>query len=354
MTGARPPVRLRRVAWDAARWESIVSGHAEAEPFHGAAWIGYLQEAFGVEPVVAEVIQDGIVVGHALGGIVRRLGIRILGSPLRGWGTEFLGFLLDDGIDRRAVADAYAAFAFRELGCLHLELGDANLTVPAMTGSRFHLEPGITYSVDLTLDEPALLGGMRPRTRTYVRQAERAGLVVSTALDPTDDPDFAADYHAQLTEVFARQGLAPTYGLDRVRSLIRCVAPSGNLLRLRVRDASGETLSTAIVMGRNRRAVLWGAASRRDLGGSHPNEAMHWAAMRFWRDRGVTTYDLGGAGDYKAKFGAVVVPTPRFVASRSPVLDIGRSAVRSAFRARQVIAGRLRRTPPQPSGSTDD
>ena len=331
-------VNIERRPYDAGAWEAVVSAHPEAEPFHGAAWLDYLNVAFGAEPVVATVRLDGRAVGHIVGAVVRSYRVRILGSPLRGWGTEYLGFLLDPGIDRRLVADALLPFAFHDLGCLHVELGDSALTVDAMAGSAYRLEPGITWVVDLRPDESAILGTMRQTTRNYVRQAERKGVMVEVATDP----EFADDYHTQLTEVFGRQGLAPTYGVDRVRTLLATVGPSGALLCLRVRDPQGRSIATGIFVGRNQRAVLWGAAFRRDDAGHHPNEAMHWEAMRYWRARGATVYDLGGAGDYKAKFGATVAPTPRFVASRYAVLDTGRSVVRRLFRARQVVAARRR------------
>ena len=251
---------------------------------------------------------------------------------------DFLGFLLDPG-STAASWRMRLPFAFHDLGCLHVELGNSALTIDAMAGSAYRLEPGITYVVDLRPDELAILGTMRQTTRNYVRQAERKGVTVEVATDP----EFADDYHTQLTEVFGRQGLTPTYGIDRVpRALIATVGPSGALLCLRVRDPKGRSIANGIFVGRNQRAVLWGAAFRRDDAGHHPNEAMHWEAMRYWRARGATVYDLGGAGDYKAKFGATVAPTPRFVASRYAVLDTGRSVVRRLFRARQVVAARRR------------
>ncbi len=57
----------------------------------------------------------------------------------------------------------------------------------------------------------------------------------------------------------------------------------------------------------------------------------------------MSSFDLGGGGDYKAKYGAVEVPSTSFHLSRYPVMRLGRTAVRSAFRARQIAAGRRAR-----------
>jgi CelD/BcsL family acetyltransferase involved in cellulose biosynthesis len=339
MATTRSTTRIRRIPYEPAAWDAIVERYPDVLPFHGSAWLAYLAASQGAEPVVAAVEEGDRPIGHFVGAIVRRYGIRILGSPLRGWGTQHMGFLAEDVTDRRVLADALLPFAFQDLRCLHVELGDLRLMPDDMTGSRYTVDPGITYQVDLAPDEGDILKAMRSTTRNYVRQAERKGL---TATFETADPDFAPEYFDQLGEVFGRQGLGTTYGLDRVQRLIEVVGPSGDLALLRILAPDGRCIATSITVGRGRTAILWGAAFRRADADLHPNELLHWAAMRHWRARGATTYDMGGGGEYKAKFGAVVVQTPRFRASRFGILDQGRGAVRRVVRARQVVAGRRR------------
>ena len=57
---------------------------------------------------------------------------------------------------------------------------------------------------------------------------------------------------------------------------------------------------------------------------------------------------MGGAGDYKAKYGGVETPYYRFHRSRFGVMRYGRLAVRRIFRARQVLAGRRAHRVPEP------
>jgi hypothetical protein len=92
--------------------------------------------------------------------------------------------------------------------------------------------------------------------------------------------------------------------------------------------------------------IGWGAAFFRADSELHPNEVLWWDAMRYWRSRGALRYDMGGAGDCKAKYGGVETPTFRFHRSRYSALGYGRSAVRSLFRGRQVLAGRRARDVP--------
>jgi hypothetical protein len=246
-----------------------------------------------------------------------------------------MGFLLDGGVDRRAAAEALVPFAYNELGCLHVELGDRRLTAEGMTGSGYDAATGITFVVNLEPPEAVIFGNIQSSTRNYIRQAGRMGLKAEVATGV----GFANEYYAQLVEVFARQGLTPTYGPKRVRQLITALEPTGQLLLLRVRSPDGTSMATAIAVGRNRTAILWGTASIQSKTGLHPNELLHWEVMRHWRMRGLSRYDMGGGGAYKAKYGGTQLATVRFHRSRYPVLRHGRAMVRYLVRSRQVIAG---------------
>ncbi len=256
MTTRVSPVTLERIPYDPAAWDATIAGHPGAEVFHSSAWIEYLALSQGAEPVVALVRAGGRAAGFFVGAIVRRFGLRILGSPMRGWATQSMGFLLESGSDRRSAAEALPAFAFRELGCVHVELADRNLTAGDMAGSAYAVETGRSFRIDLHGSEAQVFGGVRRTTRQEIRKAQRAGLCSEIALDD----EFAAEFHGYLTKTFARQGLVPTYGIDRVRQLIHALRGSGQLLTLRVRSPEGATLGTGISVGRNRTAVAWGMA----------------------------------------------------------------------------------------------
>jgi CelD/BcsL family acetyltransferase involved in cellulose biosynthesis len=329
-------VVLERIPYVPETWDRLINGHPEVQVFHSSAWLSFLAMSQHAEPVVAVVRHHGRCVGFFVGAIVRRFGIRILGSPLRGWGTAYMGFLLEPEFNRRSAADALLRFAFKELGCLHVELGDARLTKDAMERSGYTVEAGSTFVVDLTPTEDEIFRNMNGKTRQHYRKAIRLGVRAEVAVDGT----FPDEFHQQLTEVFGRQGLVPTYGIERLRQLIDALLPSGQLLLMRVRGPDGLTIASGVVVARNRTAVNWGAAFFRDSASLHPMEVFWWEAMRYWRARGITTYDMGGRGDYKAKYGGVVQAAPRFHASRFG-LQRGRALVRRITRIRQVVSGHL-------------
>jgi CelD/BcsL family acetyltransferase involved in cellulose biosynthesis len=185
-------VFLERMPYDPATWRTIVAAHEDADVYHGVEWLEFLRASQAAEPVVATVRANGRPIGHFVGAIVRRLGVRILGSPLRGWTTPSMGFLLEPGADRRAAAEALRTFAFRELGCLHVELADRHLTPADMAGAGFELELDPTFRLDLRPSEEELLSGIRRTSRQEIRKALRAGVRAELATDDTFVDEFTA------------------------------------------------------------------------------------------------------------------------------------------------------------------
>jgi hypothetical protein len=162
-----------------------------------------------------------------------------------------------------------------------------------------------------------------------LRKAARSGVIIEEAA-----PDgFAAEYFTQLEDVFAKQNMRPTYGMNRVEALIRHVYPTGDLLLLRARDSDGRSIATGIFAGFNDIAYFWGNASLREYQIVRPNEAMLWYAMKYWKRRGVHWYYWGGDGAYKKKYGGDPIIYPQFRVSSSVVISVLRDAGRMLYYA---------------------
>lgn len=306
---------------------AVLEGFADRYVFQTPAWLAYVAETQDAEPVIGAVRDGASTVGWFTGLIVRRYGVRILGSPFPGWTTGYMGFNLPPAVDRGEALEALAPFAFKELGCLHLELRDRRLT--AEQGARLGYEAGTftSYDVRLEHDEDAVFGRMSSSCRRAVRKAEKSGVTIEEATDE----GFAADYHAQLIDVFAKQDKLPTYDLARVEALVRHLLPSGNLLLLRARDPDGACIATGIFPGLGRTMYFWGGASWREGQILRPNEAVFWHAMRHWAARGATTFDMGGGGEYKSKYGGEKISVPTLSRSRVAGLAALRGLAERAY-----------------------
>ncbi|GIF16491.1 lipid II:glycine glycyltransferase FemX [Actinoplanes teichomyceticus] len=308
--------------------------------FHTPEWLAFVAECQRAEPVLATVSDQGATVGHFTGLLTRRCGLRILGSPMAGWTTSYLGFNLRPGVCRRAAVRALTRFAFDELGCAHLEVRDRGTTEADLAGLGLRWDAAPTAVIDLRPDEDALFGAMAGACRRNIRKAAKSGVVIEEA---GADPAFADEFYDQLRDVFAKQNLVPTYSVERVRSLIRHLFPVGRISLLRARDSDGRCIATAVLPWYRRTMYFWGGASYREHQHLRPNEALIWHALRWARARGVTEFDFVGANSYKAKYGTTEVAVPWARQSRSPLVARLRDAAKHGFALRQRAAARLGR-----------
>jgi Acetyltransferase (GNAT) domain len=318
------PLRLERVDLEDVDWATL-DAFDDRVLFQTREWLEFVRRTQGAEPVVAAVRDAGdVVVGYFTGALISRYGVRILGSPFPGWTTSYMGFNLEQGVNRRAAVEALTRFAFGPLRCLHLELKDRLLSADDLNGLGFEQTPTVTFEIDLKAPEEEIFGRMTSACRRAIRKSEKEGVV----LEEASGEDFADEYYAQLEEVFAKQSLVPTYDVSRVRELIRTMHPTGRLLLVRALSPDGARIATGIFPALNTTAYFWGGASWREHQILRPNEAIFWYAMRYWKARGIGVLDMGGGGDYKRKYGPLELSIPWFRKSRLPGLGTLRELAR--------------------------
>lgn len=328
---AGAPVELRRVALASVPWAEL-DRFADRTVFQTRAWLGFLAASQAAEPVVARVVRGGRELGWFTGAIVRRFGLKFLGSPLRGWTTSYMGFNLAPPEQPEPLLGALRRFAFRELGCVHCEVMDRRFAASAGSADGFLASPLQGYELDLTQPLDALLAGMNKARRHAIRRAPRNGVTVERA----HGVSFADEHYAQLRDVFAKQGLPPPYPVDRIRLLIQHLEPTDQLLLVRARDPEGRSIATGVFPGFNQRAHFWMGASLRAGQKLLPNEALQWFAINHWKARGVAAYDMGGGGEYKSKYGGAPIEVGWLRASRFGGMDEVRSAL---LRLRKRVRG---------------
>lgn len=325
------PIQFRSVPWEVVNWDELEQ-YPDRTLFQSRDWLQFLAQTQQAQPVVLALERGDETVGYFTCLIARRAGLRIAGSPFRGWTTSYLGFnTRDEGVRDEALRQL-SAFAFTTLGCVHVEVMDRQVDVGRARSLGLGFKGAPTFEVDLAPAESEILARMHSSVRRYLRRpATRGNLTIEEGYDPS----FAADYYAQLREVFARDSLVPSYNLKRVQTLIECLLPTGNLLLLRARNRAGRCVATGIFPARNGTMHFWGGASHRDSLAEHPNEPLHWHAMRYWKQRGMTCYDMGGGGDYKEKYGGVRKELAWIRVSRNRLIGILRDLAFHAFKVAQ-------------------
>jgi hypothetical protein len=314
--------------------------------FQTREWLAFVAESQRGEPVVAEISDGGSVAGYFSGVMVRKFGLRILGSSFPGWTTPYIGFNLRRPYARAEVLPALRQWAFGELRCVHMEVSDLAFEADDARAAKLDGTAYESYRSDLTRSEDELFGAMESACRRCIRKADKCGVTIEEASDLA----FGEEYYEQLKDVFAKQGRVPTYSLERVQSLLRHLMPTGRLLAVRARDPEGRCIATGIYPGLNGVAFFWGNASWRADQHWRPNEYLHWYAMRYWKARGVKMFDWGGGGTYKEKYGVQPHVVPWFYGSKYPALTTIRNEARALYYRSQTLIGRLRGVPqPEPA-----
>jgi CelD/BcsL family acetyltransferase involved in cellulose biosynthesis len=325
--------RFETVPYDPSWWNATLHQFSDRGIFQSPAWLGFVAETQRGKIVTAALRDGDATVGYFSGLVVRKFGLSLLGSPLPGWTTSYMGFNLADGVPRMQAFEALRVFAFRELGCAHLEVMDRHLDCRSVRAQGFSFRDFQGFEIDLEPDENTLFSRLNKNGRYAVRKATRSGVSV----EESQSEDFAIEYYAQLQDVFGKQRLAPTYGVQRVAALLHHLLPTGNLLLLRARDSEGRSIATMICVAMHQRAFLWGTASWRPFQSLLPNEMLFWHAILRLKARGIRFFDLGGGGEYKRKYGGDRISVPWVHTSRYPFLPAFRSALATASRMRQRL-----------------
>lgn len=292
-------------------------------------WLNFIAEDSKVRDFILRISDsEGNFLGYFTGFITNKFGIRILGSPFAGWSTCFMGLDLLDRSEQFDILRAIVKYAYKTEKVVYAEIIDRKISVEEAQAENIKAFPVGTLQLDINKDDAGLFKQMKTDCRNFIRQFERRGASLEIA-EPDDA--FAKDYYDQLIDVFAKQGMVPTYSLEKVKCLLRNLKDSTEILCLRVRNPEGEPIATSLFLGFQKRFFFWGGASYRTQQNYRPNEYMIWTAMQYWRERGCEIFDMVGIRDYKRKFGSHEEYYARMIFSRLPFLIAGRDIAKKLY-----------------------
>ena len=333
-------IQFKRLMLEQVKWEEL-DCFWDRTVFETLPWLRFLEKTQHGEPVVAAIERSGEHIGYFTGLIVRKYGVKILGSPFRGWTTIYMGFNLLPESSRREVLKAFPNFVFYQLNCHYFEIRDLYIKEEDYAGLGYSVLNLRSFEIDLTKSEEELFSNMKKSCRWSIRKAKKNGVYIEESMDI----GFVDDYYDQLIDVFAKQSLVPYYPRSRVKDLITHLLPTENLLLLRARNHDGLCIGTGIFLALNGRAFAWGSASWREYQKLRPNELLRWYAVRYWKARDIKKFDTFGQdkSEYKSKFGGYTITVPRLIMSKYETLFRLRYLAIKVVHARRRILGYLNR-----------
>jgi predicted N-acyltransferase len=341
-TRNRPKVRFELAPLtsdERETWDARISGYETVHLFHRQAWLDYLSESQGVQIRYWAIREVGRTVGYFCAGVFQKGPFRILGSPLKSWGTNFMGPVVNADFDAEAFLLALDELAVRE-GIATLEIENPVLDPALMASHGYEVKIDKTYIIELTADdEDKVWRRIDKKDRSTVRKARRLGLTVREC----DNASMTDEYYDQFLEVMTRKGLFPPYDRDRPRLLFKHLYPKDMLLALQILSPEGQPIATGLFPHDDRTIYYWGGASRATGRQYSPNDLMHCSVMEWALKRGLTAYNMCGPGKFKEKFGGELVTIRRWQKYYSPMARLGRAAYARYHRVRTRVRGRWER-----------
>ena len=325
------------------RWDEIVTDFPASRIVHKRAWIESLASSGLGRPLYLICDRAGETVG-CLPGLIADVGpFRVFGSPMPGWQSVSMGPLFDPSrVTSRELMKALIRTLEAGYRVDHIEMISSTLDEDAMAGLGFRGEPMVTFRAPMTPgDAQRTFRGMKESARRNVKRGAKLGLTVRLGVDAT----FIDDHYAQITAVFARGGNVVPFRRSRLAAFVSHMQESGNLVAASVFLADATTrIATATFTVDGPELLLWMWAHDVRYRWYRPTEMMTWASMQAAMERGCTTLDFMGRGDFKAVFGGQPrAEKYRWVRSRRPWITTARDLAGIGFRWQQAVRGRIAR-----------
>ena len=330
-------------------WDERVVEYETVQLFHRQAWLDYLAESRGVKIHQWAIRESGRILGYFCAGTFNKGPFKILGSPLTGWGSNFMGPVVNSSdFDLDAFLTMIDELAARE-NISTLEIENPILNTDAMTVRGYEALPEPTYIVPLTpYDEKPVWDKVDPKARQNVRKARRAGCTVVEAADLS----VVDEFYDEFVEVLARKGLFPPYDINVPRSLFKHLYPKGLLLPVYIKDPEGNIIATCLFPHDDKTIYYWCGGSRLSGWKYSPNDLIHWYAMEWGIKNGLTAYNLCGYGRFKSKFGGPLEQPRRWLKCYSGLAKWGRAAYAKYHMTRIKTRGKWERLTRRPSKET--
>jgi predicted N-acyltransferase len=303
-----PPARSRDARelsarlLDPAEWDALLEQFPQRTVFHEWAWLTTLQREhrLSIHLVAAE---DDLGLAALWPVLETRKGpFRVLGSPLRGWSTAYMGPLVAPRADPVAAVDAMMSHPrLRKSAYFECRVCEIGQQVDLSHAGFTLTQQFETYLLDLTKGEQDLWQNLQSECRNRIRKAEKTGIEIVREMDD----QFIDDFWTMSQEVFARSGLQPSFTRSFMQTMWRELEPSGALTVLSAKHDSRRI--AALVLLRDQHTMYYWAGGSTDAGRNlGANNLLHWRAILEARASGLRSYDFissrGGPGRFKKTF----------------------------------------------------
>ncbi len=287
------------------KWDELLGRFSRSSVFQSKAWLDYLALAWGAETQLLGIYGKGGLAGCLPLLSKKMWGMRLLGSPLRGWGVPHMGPAYDAALSPGAVGAAMAEY-LKGLRYSYFEMKTLGQTVDLQQWG-FRRRSLVNFTVDLRHGPDRVWQRFKGRARTSIRKAAKGGVCVRLERGL----GFLEWYYPMVKDTFRRKGAKSNESRERLRAACALLEAASQRLALSA-WLDGVPVAGAILVYGKREMAYWSGASEPRFNWACANSAIQWEAIQRACRLGLERYSMGGgrpdsgAGMFKISFGAEV------------------------------------------------
>ena len=294
--------------------------------FQTTEWINFITVNQNGIPVLLKIIDErDDTKAYFVGLIVKKAGIKILGSPFEGWLTCDMGFIRISEFDINKALKSVAKYAFKALNCFFVQVTDYQMKFDELDPKIRRYSTKILH-IDNSKPLENIIEGFSKNGRRDVRASQRKGVVIKKV---PFDKHFADIYYDQLKDVFAKQNTKPFYSLEKIYDLVDAFKDKQDrVLAMEAFAPDAHCIATVFSFGFGEWAYYIGAASYREYQKYLPNEALFYAFVEHWNENKIKNIDLVGYREYKMKYSPTIIEVPTVYFERIPGLFFAKKTMK--------------------------
>lgn len=331
---------------DLKNWNSLVGRFPGRTLFHSAEWLGFLEATFHLQKMPLGLYRDGRLAGLFPALLDRKGPFKIMGSPLTGWGTPYMGPLVEDGLLGEAMAaiDDYS----RRLKVDYVEIRFPE-TCPTLPEIKTYDRQAVdTWVLDLGRTEDEAWGMLKSECRNRVRKAQKSGVRIVEG----QDRECMKEVYSMFLSAFARKKTTTSKSLQYYYDLWDYLRPAG-MLKVFFAEFEEKRIAGAAFAMNADAGYLMEAGSLTEYNRVAPNNLLHWHFISLAARSGLQKYDMNGRGiesidHFKETFGSHAASWVQYSKTSSGLAKVGKrvyGAITSKRLALQYQLGRARFAP---------
>lgn len=286
-------------------------------------WVDFLIKETKGKPLLLKITCDGVGC-FFVGVIFKKMGLKLCGSPFEGWSTPYMGFLGIDKFDelqKALIIKATITYLLKKKHCFYVQICDWNIDVDFANKYKFKYELHDTYFLDISPTEDQLFASFKNDVRTNCRNFLKRGAFL---VEEMPSEKFCDDYYKQLVKVFEKQKLKSFYSKEKIIRLLNSFSDNLDFIFCEnvYSPKENNSIATGIFFGFKKRCYFFGAASYSEYQILRPNEYVIWNAIKHWKSKGCSEFDMLGIRDYKKKFCPSAVQKPIIYSSIFPFFHV--------------------------------